>query len=120
MHKKKILVTCITTICLLIFIGNCSYVMGLDPLSIAETPDATGVSILVILGNNILGIIQTIGLGVATVATLVLAIRYMYSSPDDKAEIKKKLIPFIIGGVLVFGAVQLVKLVELFVGDISP
>ena len=42
----------------------------------------------------------------------------MYSSPDAQAEIKKKLMPFIIGGVLVFGATSLVKIVETFVGEI--
>ena len=36
----------------------------------------------------------------------------------DKAEIKRKLMPFIIGGVLVFGATSLVKIVETFVGEI--
>ena len=54
----------------------------------------------------------------ASIAAIILGIKYMYSSPEDKAEIKKKLVPFIIGGVLVFGAVQLVKIVETFVGEI--
>lgn len=69
-------------------------------------------------GNIILGIFQYIGAGVAVIATLVLAIRYMYSSPNEKADIKSKLIPFIIGGVLVFGAVSLVKIAETFSGEI--
>mgnify|MGYP004480635467 FL=1 len=42
----------------------------------------------------------------------------MYRSPDDKAEIKRKLMPFIIGGIMVFGAISLVKIVEGFVGEI--
>ena len=69
-------------------------------------------------GNIILGIFQYIGAGVAVIATLVLAIRYMYSSPNEKADIKSKLIPFIIGGVLVVGAVSLVKIAETFSGEI--
>ena len=70
------------------------------------------------MGNVILGIIQYVSIGVASIAEIILGIKYMYSSPEDKAEIKKKLVPFIIGGVLVFGAVQLVKIVETFVGEI--
>ena len=69
-------------------------------------------------GNIILGIFQYIGAGVAVIATLVLAIRYMYSSPNEKADIKSKLIPCIIGGVLVFGAVSFVKIAETFSGEI--
>ena len=65
-----------------------------------------------------MGIFQYIGAGVAVIATLVLAIRYMYSSPNEKADIKSKLMPFIIGGVLVFGAVSLVKIAETFSGEI--
>lgn len=118
--KKKIYITTITiiTILMLVFcIGNKAF--ALDPISIAEKPDATtGVGELNKLGNAILGIIQYVGLGVAVIAALVLAMRYMYSSPNEKAEIKKKLIPFIIGGFLVFGAIQLVKIVEIFVGEI--
>lgn len=70
------------------------------------------------VGNIILGIIQVIGIGVAMIALLILAIRYMYSSPDEKAEVKKKLIPFVIGGVLVFGATSLIKIVETFADEI--
>ena len=90
-----------------------------DPESIvgSYTPGSDGVSTLYTLGNNILSIIQIIGAGVAVVATLVLAMKYMYSAPEDKATIKKQLIPFIIGGVLVFGATSLVKLAEALAGD---
>ena len=41
------------------------------------------------------------------------------TSVSDKAEVKKKLVPVIIGGFLVFGAVQLVKLVEIFTKEIT-
>lgn len=116
-NKKKIYITIITILMLVFCIGNRAF--ALDPISIAEQPDATtGVGELNKLGNAILGVIQYVGLGVAVIAALVLAMRYMYSSPDEKADIKKKLIPFVIGGFLVFGAVQLLKIVEIFVGEI--
>ena len=92
---------------------------SLDPTTIVEDkPGLKGVDSLYDTGNIILGIFQYIGAGVAVIATLVLAIRYMYSSPNEKADIKSKLIPFIIGGVLVFGAVSLVKIAETFSGEI--
>jgi len=118
--KKKVIFTIIEIILFVTCISNIAFAGGLDPVSIISTgPDGkTGVGKLNELGNAILGIIQYVGLGVAVIAALVLGMRYMYSSPDEKAEIKKKLIPFIIGGFMVFGAIQLVKIVEIFVGEI--
>lgn len=117
--KKKIFITIISSILLLCCFSKLVLAAGLDdPTSIVTGPDMTGVGTLFDLGNVILGIIQYVSIGVASIAAIILGIKYMYSSPEDKAEIKKKLVPFIIGGVLVFGAVQLVKLVETFVGEI--
>ena len=117
--KKKIFITTISSILLLCCFSKLVFATGLeDPTSIVTGPDMTGVGTLFNLGNVILGIIQYVSIGVASIAAIVLGIKYMYSSPEDKAEIKKKLVPFIIGGILVFGAVQLVKIVETFVGEI--
>ena len=118
MHKKIIKIANILII--IMFLASIfKNTYAVDPTSIVGNgPTYQGTGILTNLGNTILGIIQAIGAGVAVIATLVLAIRYMYSAPDEKAEIKKKLIPFIIGGVLVFGATTLAKLVEMYVNDI--
>lgn len=117
--KKKICITIMIALCLITGLSKIILATGIDdPTAIISGPDMTGVGTLFNLGNVILGIIQYVSIGVASIAAIILGIKYMYSSPEDKAEIKKKLVPFIIGGILVFGAVQLVKLVEIFVGDI--
>lgn len=117
--KKKVCITIIIALFLISCFAKFVLATGLDnPTTIISGPDMVGVGTLYTLGNVILGIIQYVAIGVASIAALVLGMRYMYSSPEDKAEIKKKLVPFIIGGVLVFGAVQLVKIVEIFVGEI--
>lgn len=119
MHRKtRILSLAIINLFILSFI-TFSFAGELDPKEIAgDSPDLSGVTDLYTIGGQIIAIIQYIGLGVAIIATLILAMKYMYSSPDDKAEIKRKLIPFIIGGIMVFGAISLVKIVEGFVGEI--
>lgn len=117
MHKKQIKM--ISLIMIFLFIATATKtVFGLDPTSIVENPSTDGVNTLYDLANAVLGIIQYVSAGAAVVATLVLAMRYMYSAPDEKAEIKKKMIPFVIGAVLVFGAVTLVKLLESFAKDL--
>lgn len=123
MHKKTI-VKLISIVFIIIYILSFSVtVLGqeIDPIAVignGPDPSSGGVTTLYDLGNTILGILQYIGVGVAVIACLILAIKYMYTSVDEKAEVKKKLIPFIIGGFLVFGAVQLVKLVESFTKEI--
>lgn len=124
MHKK-ILARIISIAFIIIYILSFSMtVLGqeIDPIAVigsGPNPSSGGVTTLYELGNIILGILQYIGVGVSVIACLILAIKYMYTSVDDKAEVKKKLVPVIIGGFLVFGAVQLVKLVEIFTKEIT-
>lgn len=121
MYKKTIRI--INILLIIIYILSCTsmvFAQAIDPLAVVNSGinAQSGTSTLYTLGNAILGILQYVGVGVAIIATLILAMKYMYSAPEEKAEVKKKLIPYIIGGVLVFGAIQLVKLVEVFTNEI--
>jgi len=115
--KKKILITLTFTI-FLITVFSTVYANGINPVGIVNDPSDDGVKTLYSLGNNIISIFQVVGVGMALVALIVLGIRYMYSSPNEKAEIKNKLIPFVIGGTLLFGAATLINLVEGFINAI--
>lgn len=128
MHKKikinKIFVTLMTILLILSFctIVNAEEDIALkivDNSKVDASGTIGGADALFTLGNKVLTILQFIGGGVAIIATLLLAIRYMYSSPDDKAEIKRKLIPYIIGGVMIFGVTNLIQLAALFVKDLD-
>ena len=121
LYKKTIRI--INILLIIIYILSCTsmvFAQAIDPLAVVNSGinAQSGTSTLYTLGNAILGILQYVGVGVAIIATLILAMKYMYSAPEEKAEVKKKLIPYIIGGVLVFGAIQLVKLVEVFTNEI--
>jgi len=52
--------------------------------------------------RRILGIVQTIGSIISVVALIIIGIRYMCSSVEDKASMKGVLIYYVIGAVLVF------------------
>lgn len=126
MHKKikinKIFVIFITIVFILSIstIANADLAEDIvDNSSVNASGEIAGARDLFTLGNKILSILQFIGSGVAVIATLLLAIRYMYSSPDDKAEIKRKLIPYIIGGVMIFGVTKLIELAAQFVSDLG-
>lgn len=56
------------------------------------------------LGNDIIGILQAIGIVVSVVVVIVLGIKYMMGSVEEKAEYKKTMMPYLIGAALIFAA----------------
>lgn len=63
------------------------------------------------MGNQIIGIITTVGVVVAVVVLLVIGIKYMMGSASEKAEYKKTMIPYLVGAILIFGASAITKVV---------
>ena len=63
------------------------------------------------IGNQIIGIITTVGVVVAVVILLVLGIKYMMGSASEKAEYKKTIIPYIIGIALLLSSSTIVKII---------
>lgn len=72
----------------------------------AGTTDISGVENLM---NSIINIVQIVGSGVAVVMLMYLAIKYLTSAPEGKAEIKKTAIPYVIGAVILFAAVNILR-----------
>ena len=88
--------------------------MAVDASGIAGqlTGTPTGASNSVVnIGNQIIGIITTVGVVVAVVVLLVLGIKYMMGSASEKAEYKKTMIPYLVGAILIFGASAITKVV---------
>ncbi len=63
------------------------------------------------LGATIVTIMQTVGIVVAVVVLLVLGIKYMMGSAEEKAEYKKTMIPYLVGAILIFAATTIVNVV---------
>ena len=64
--------------------------------------------------NTVIGLLQMAGTGVSLIVITFLGIKYMVASVEDKAEIKKSALPIVIGCVLLFGAVNIIALIESF------
>ena len=62
-------------------------------------------------GKTIVTIMQTVGIVVAVVVLLVIGIKYMIGSAEEKAEYKKTMIPYIVGAILLFAATTIVNVV---------
>ena len=104
----------ILLIVLMVMFALNTYVMALDPEQIAGqlTGSSSGAQTSVTnIGNQIIGVITTIGVVVAVVVLLVLGIKYMMGSASEKAEYKKTMIPYLVGAILIFGASAITKVV---------
>lgn len=56
------------------------------------------------VGNKVITVISTIGSIVSVIVLIIIGIKYMIGSIEEKAEYKKTLMPYIIGASLVFAA----------------
>lgn len=67
--------------------------------------------------NNVIGIMQIVGSGISLIVISMLGIKYILASPSEKADVKKNIMPILIGCVLLFAAVNIVGIIENFSND---
>lgn len=60
--------------------------------------------------NKITGTISIIGSGVAIVVILLIGIKYVLGSVEEKAQYKETLKPYLIGCIMVFGIFTILKI----------
>ena len=77
----------------------------------ASTIGEEGQGNVLSIGNQIIGIITTVGVIVAVIILTVLGIKYMMGSASEKAEYKKTMIPYLVGAFLIFGASAIIKVI---------
>ncbi|MCI8412186.1 MAG: TrbC/VirB2 family protein [Clostridia bacterium] len=70
------------------------------------------------IGGNILGIVQVVGIGIATIMLIVIGIKYITASPQEKSQLKETLVPYVIGAILLFGASGILSIVVKFVREL--
>ena len=63
------------------------------------------------VGNGVVRILTTIGIIVSVATLVVIGIKYMMGSTEEKAEYKKSLLPYVIGAGLVFAASTIAQIV---------
>ena len=70
--------------------------------------DASGIEGL---GNSIVKILTTVGIVASVIVLVVLGIKYMMGSAEEKAEYKKTMLPYLIGAIILFAAVNIASYV---------
>lgn len=73
-------------------------------LPVDVNPDTSGAEDVSDIGNQIAGIVQVVGIFAAVIIIMVIGIKYMMGSAEEKAEYKKVMIPYLVGALLLFAA----------------
>lgn len=76
-----------------------------------STGGKEGDSKLLEIGNKIIGPIQVIGSLVSVIAIIIIGIKYMLGSVEEKAQYKETLGPYFLGAVFVFGITNVLSIV---------
>ena len=71
------------------------------------------------MSNAILSVVQVVGIAVAVIMLVVLAIKYISAAPSDKAEIKKHAVVYVVGAVVLFAASGILGIIRSFAGNIG-
>ena len=63
------------------------------------------------LAGIVVDVITTVGITVAIIGIMIIGIKYMIGSVEQKAEYKKTMIPYIVGCVLIFTITEIVSII---------
>ena len=112
--KTMKILTTIITILLIIAMGMPIVLAdsAITPNSLNATYSNTGG--IQSVGEKIMWIVQTAGVVIAVIVLMVLGIKYMMGSAEEKAEYKKTMIPYIVGAILIFAATTIANVVYNF------
>ena len=111
--RKCLIITLILVMCMLILLPFYSYASGgdLGDLNLYNGGGGGSSVRLESMSERILGIIQVIGVVVSVVMLIVIGIKYMVGSIEERAEYKETLKPYIIGAFLLFTGTTVPQLI---------
>lgn len=113
MRKTSKLIVALLIVLFIATISVSSFAAPLKPTDLYpdSTTTITGQDEIGKFGKQIVGVVQTVGIVVAVVILLVLGIKYMMGSAEEKADYKKSMIPYIVGAILIFASTTIVNIV---------
>lgn len=119
MSKKTMkILTTIATILLIVSMGASIVCASTDIGGVSIDPRTENTGDITKVGNKIMGILQVVGVLIAVIILMVLGIKYMMGSAEEKAEYKKTMIPYIVGAILIFAAATIANAIYNFVSKI--
>ena len=102
-------------------ISNYSFSFVLNPggYEPADTTKAGESTKLQNIANDIINPLKFIGTIVSVVALMIIGVKYMLGSVEEKAEYKKTMKPYVIGAFMLFGITNLLGILVSVIGGIT-
>ncbi len=112
MNKKNLVKIFVLLLVTLLFVSTISF-GDYSPTQFKGqiNTNAEGTGSVKTVGGKIVGLIQVIGTITSVGMLIVLGIKYMMGSAEERAEYKKTLFPYVIGAVLIFAAGNLTQVI---------
>ena len=121
--KKKTIVRIISVALMVAMIAMClsnvAFADMPDPSSFNGHDNSTASNSIKKVLNAVLNIAQVVGVAIAVIMLIVLAIKYISAAPGDKADIKKHAVVYIVGAVVLFAASGILGIIKSFANNIS-
>ena len=80
------------------------FAADIDPAKINGQDQNVNVTQVGNFGNRIATILRNVGIVISVLVLMVIGIKYMLGSAEEKAEYKKTMIPYLVGAVVLLGA----------------
>ena len=111
----------ISVLCFAIVVAMSATVFAtsIGPVTVSSDTSGNGASQASTIGNKVIGILQVVGILVSVIVLMIIGIKYMMGSAEEKSEYKKTFIPYIVGALLVFAASAFAKMIYEWVTGIS-
>ena len=115
--KKKTIVKVMSVALMVAMIALCinNVALATDTIPSGTTSNTSGTFSRIL--SVILGITQVIGMAIAVIMLIVLAIKYISTAPGEKAEIKKYAVVYIVGAIVLFAASGILEIIKQFAKD---
>ncbi len=117
-NKKTMRIICAVVIALTVIVSLCNVCMAIEVTDIKPNTKVQSTN-LTNIGSNIAGIIRNVGIVLAVVILMILGIKYMVGSAEEKADYKKSMIPYLVGAIILFGAAGIAQVVVSLSGNLT-
>lgn len=113
--KKLVKILPVILLAVVVLSTFSTVIAATDPSTLTGTPTTTFDK----MGKRIIGMVQAIGSIVSVLVLVILGIKYMMGSAEEKAEYKKTFIPYLVGAILVFAASNLASMIYGFANTLN-
>ena len=115
MKRKKFLKFIVGIILLSMAIGIYLPIHMCSALTIGYlTGNTLGTLTIQTTGNKIVQIASTVGSILSVIVIIVLGIKYMMGSVEERADYKKTMLPYLIGAIFIFAASNIANIIYQF------